>query len=60
MTQKLLYSIEETAAALSIGRSTVYKLIWADDLRPVKIGRRTLIPVEEIQRLLNSRRIDVT
>jgi len=47
------YSPAEAAGQLSISRSTLYGLISAGQLRRVKIGRRTLIPATEIDRLLN-------
>jgi len=35
----LLLSIPAAARLLSIGRSTVYELIWKGDLTAIKIGR---------------------
>jgi excisionase family DNA binding protein len=37
-------SISETAAALGIGRTTVYKLVRDRRLPLAKIGRRSVIP----------------
>jgi excisionase family DNA binding protein len=34
-----------------ISRSTLYRLIQAGHIRPVKIGRRLMIPASEIERL---------
>jgi excisionase family DNA binding protein len=47
----LLYSVKATAAALSLGQSTVWALIKAGRLKAVKIGRATRIPHEELERL---------
>lgn len=48
---ELTYSINRTAAALGVGRSTVYKLIKSGRLDALKIGTRTLITTASIARL---------
>lgn len=40
---KRLYTIPETAKALGIGRTTVYELLAAGELKRVKVGTRALI-----------------
>jgi excisionase family DNA binding protein len=45
-------SIPDAARAIGIGRTTIYQLIAAGRLHPIKIGRRTLIPVSSIQRYI--------
>ena len=45
-------SIKETAKALSLGRTSIYALIREGRLETVKLGRRTLIKVDSIRRLL--------
>lgn len=45
-------SISEAAKALSLGRTSIYELINSGRLETVKIGRRRLVKVESIQRLL--------
>ncbi len=47
---RLLHSIPDAAEQLGIGRSTTYELIVAGQLKTVKIGRRTLISHDELQR----------
>ena len=49
---KLLHSIKSTADILDIGRSSVYGLIATGKIQPVKIGRRTLIPDQSVQRFV--------
>lgn len=46
----VLLGVDEAAAALSIGRGTLYQLMRAGDIRPVKIGSRTLLSVAELRR----------
>ena len=51
----LAISINETAKALGIGRSSVYTLLKTGRLDAIKIGRRTLLTTESIRRLTQSR-----
>jgi excisionase family DNA binding protein len=46
----LLLTPEEVATALRIGRTTVYALMRAGDLRPVHIGRSCRLPRAELER----------
>ena len=48
----LAYSIEETCRALSIGRTSLYRLIKDGEVKTRKIGARVLIPASELQRLI--------
>lgn len=50
---KVLMSIKETAASLSVGPTTTWALIKANRLDVVRIGRRTLVKTESIDRLIN-------
>ena len=43
--EKLAFTIEEAARALSVSRTTLYEMISANALRTVKIGRRRVVPV---------------
>jgi excisionase family DNA binding protein len=52
MNNSILHSIKSTAEILNIGRSSVYGLIAAGKINPVKIGRRTLIPDQSVQRFV--------
>jgi excisionase family DNA binding protein len=44
-------SVSQAAAALSLGRTSIYALIKEGRLETLKLGRRTLIKVESIRRL---------
>lgn len=48
----LAYGIPEAAQMLGIGRSSVYQLINAGHLKPVKLAGRTLITRAALQALL--------
>lgn len=45
-------SINDSAKALSLGRTSIYALIREGRLETVKMGRRTLVKVESIRRLM--------
>jgi excisionase family DNA binding protein len=46
-------SPRETERTLGISHASLYRLIKTGQLRTVKLGSRTLIPVEAIDALLN-------
>jgi excisionase family DNA binding protein len=54
--EPLVISVNETAKALGIGRSSVYALIKSGGLDAIKIGTRTLITAASITRLTETRR----
>lgn len=43
MSEKRSYGVIETAVALGLSRSTVYRLIQRGELATFKVGARTLI-----------------
>jgi excisionase family DNA binding protein len=49
---RLSLTMREALRATGIGRSTLYKLIAAGQVRRVKIGKRVLIPFDDLQKLL--------
>lgn len=51
---RLLHPIPDAAAVLGIGRSTLYELITAGEIATVKIGRRTLITQDELERYVST------
>jgi excisionase family DNA binding protein len=50
--ERRAFSIEEFMAAFGVGRSKTYQLINSKQLRVVRLGRRTLIPVDAAEALL--------
>lgn len=50
-----LLSIAETARRLAIGRSALYGLIAAGDLRTIKVGRRRLVPADALAEFVQAR-----
>jgi excisionase family DNA binding protein len=49
---KLALTIEEACQALTISRPTLYELIANGRIRTVMAGRRRLVPITELERLL--------
>ena len=49
---KLLLSIEEAAAALSLGRSSVHDPVMRGDMRSIKVRRMRRIPVEALHEFI--------
>lgn len=45
------FPIAAACTALGIGKTSLYKLIAAGELRAIKIAGRTLVPKSEIERL---------
>lgn len=55
VTKPLNLSIDETAGALGVGRSTVYGLLRKGELHAIRIGDRQLVPIVEIERFIAAR-----
>ena len=49
---KLAVTVPEAAAMIGISESMLWQLLAAGDIAKVKIGRRTVIRVAELQRFL--------
>jgi excisionase family DNA binding protein len=49
---RLTYSIPEASHVLGLSETTLWSLIRRGVIRPVRIGRRTLVPRSEVDRLL--------
>lgn len=50
--ERMLYPLREAAQRLGIGRSLLYQLIGAGDLATVRVGRRRLVPANELNRFV--------
>ncbi len=53
--EPLAVSIKDAAKALGIGRTSIYAMIADGRLDAFKIGRRTLVRMELIRRLVEKR-----
>lgn len=53
---KLVFTLDEAARALTLSRSSVFKLVKSGRLRAVRVGSRALIPRKELERFLNGER----
>ena len=51
----LTLTVKEALRRTGIGRTLLYKLIDTGQLRRVKIGKRTLIPFDDLQKLVAPR-----
>lgn len=51
----LAHRVPEACRRLGIGRSALYELIKTGELRAIKIGKRTLIPETELQKIIAAR-----
>ncbi|MDQ3153224.1 MAG: helix-turn-helix domain-containing protein [Actinomycetota bacterium] len=49
-----LLTAEEVAEVLGIGRTRVYELLYAGELRSVKIGRLRRVPVDSLREYISS------
>jgi excisionase family DNA binding protein len=52
--EQLAYSINDTAKALSLGRTSIYGMIADGRLEAFKLGRRRLVKAESVRRLIAS------
>ena len=49
--KQLLVGVKEASHTLSVGRTKIFGLLTTGELQRVKIGRRTLITKESVERL---------
>lgn len=55
--QQITCSVDEAAKALGIGRVTLYKYINDGTLQSARVGKRRLIHVDSIRRLIGAEQI---
>lgn len=60
VVERLAVGVEEAADMLGIGRSSVFALMNAGDLKSLKVGKRRLIAVAELRAFLErqARRVE--
>lgn len=51
---KLIYSIDEAAASLSLGKTKLYEELGKGKIKAIKIGRRTMIPTECLKQYIDT------
>ncbi len=56
MENRLLVSVEEASAILSLGRSKVFELVAAGEIESLKVGRRRLIPRQALDAYVQRQR----
>jgi excisionase family DNA binding protein len=52
----LLVTIPQAAELLAVSRSTVYQLIWDDELAPIRIGRSVRLAIDDLQDYVRRKR----
>lgn len=48
-TEKLAYRLNEATDVIGIGKSKLFELIAAGEIKTLKVGTRTLIEVDELK-----------
>ena len=54
MTKRLTVSVEEAAEMLGISRGFAYALVRRQELPSIKLGRRLVVPLSALLRLVES------
>jgi excisionase family DNA binding protein len=57
VSERLTISVEEAAVMLGISRTSAYEYVRIGQLPAIRMGRRILVPVAAIERLLDPIRI---
>jgi len=50
--QARTYTVKEACAALNISHAHFYNMVKAGRINPLKLGRKTLVPIWQIDQLL--------
>jgi len=51
----LLVTVNQAAEILSLSRSSIYQLIWSEQLMPIRIGRSVRFSVDQLQQFVAER-----
>jgi excisionase family DNA binding protein len=54
VTEPLLLGVRDAARRLGIGRDSAYAAIRERRLRAIRVGRRVLVPVAELERFVET------
>lgn len=54
----MLFTVEQVAQILGIGRSTVFKLIKQNQIESIRLGRSRRIPVDAMQSYVDNLRAE--
>lgn len=54
-TRALLVTVAQAAEILSLSRSSIYQLIWTDQLTPIRIGRSVRFSIDQIEQFVEDR-----
>ena len=58
VVRPLLVNVAQAAQILCVSRSSIYQLIWTDQLAPIRIGRSVRFSVEQLKRFVDERSRD--
>lgn len=48
------YTVIELADLLNVSKEYIYRLVWKEQIRAVKIGKMWRIPEDEVERILRT------
>ena len=51
-TERLTYSVPEAGAKIGLGKSASYEAARRGDLPTIRMGRRLLVPIQRLKRML--------
>ncbi len=51
----LLITVTQAAEMLALSRSSIYQLIWTDQLVPIRIGRSVRFSIDHLERFVADR-----
>lgn len=54
----MLFTVEQVAQILGIGRSTVFQLIKSEQIESIRLGRSRRIPVDAMQNYVDELRAE--
>lgn len=54
MSERLVYSIDETLQELGVARATLYRFINSGQLKTVRMGKRRLVAAAALREFLES------